>query len=87
MTPAAELKVRRVMYDNLPPRQPIAVSRLLGTRAQWMIRYRPLLSDAVFTKFVVLVRDIGPFVVVLIDPESHSRRQDRNPTISRKNLE
>jgi hypothetical protein len=52
-----------------------------------MIRYRPLLNDAEFTKFVILVRDLGPFVVMLIDPERRSRRQDRNPAIGRKNLE
>ena len=26
------LEVRRVVYDNLPPRQPIVAGRLLGTR-------------------------------------------------------
>jgi hypothetical protein len=52
-----------------------------------MLRYSPLLSESEFTKFVILVRDLGPFVVVLIDPESRSRRLDRNPTIGRKNLE
>jgi hypothetical protein len=81
------LEVRRVTYDDLPPRQPIAAGRLVGTRGAWMIRYRPLLNDSEFTKFVVLVRDLGPFVVVLIDPDIRSRRQDRNPAISRKNLE
>ena len=81
------LETRRVMYDDLPPRPPIAPGRLVGTRAAWMIRYCPLLNDSEFGKFVILVRDLGPFVVVLIDPESRSRRQDRNPAIGRKNLE
>ena len=76
-----------MLYDDLPPRQPIAAGWLVGTRAQWMIRYRPLLNDAEFTKFVILVRDLGPFVVMLIDPERRSRRRDRNPAIGRKNLE
>ena len=40
------LEVRRVMFDDLPPRQPIAAGRLVGTRGAWMIRYRPLLNDA-----------------------------------------
>jgi len=52
-----------------------------------MIRYRPLLNDSEFTKFVILVRDLSPFVLVLLNPESKSRRQDRNPAIGRKNLE
>jgi hypothetical protein len=37
--------------------------------------------------FVTLVRNLGPFVLMLIDPESRSRRQDGNPVIGRKNLE
>jgi hypothetical protein len=49
-----------------------------------MIRYRPLLNDSEFTKFVILVRDLGPFVVMLIDPESRSRRRDRHPAIGRQ---
>jgi hypothetical protein len=80
------LEVRRVMYDNLPPRQPIAAGRLVGTRAQWMVQYAPLLSQDEFTKFVILARDLGPFVLALIDPQSRSRRQDRNPPIGRQNL-
>jgi len=51
-----------------------------------MVRYRPLLTEPEFTKFVVLVRDLGPFVIVLVNPESRSRRLDRNPTIDRRNL-
>jgi hypothetical protein len=51
-----------------------------------MARYRPLLTESVFTKFVILVRNLGPFVLLLIDPESRSRRQDRNSAIERENL-
>jgi hypothetical protein len=32
------LEVRRVLYDALPARQPIAAGRLVGTRAQWMVQ-------------------------------------------------
>jgi hypothetical protein len=51
-----------------------------------MARYAPLLTAEEFTKFVTLTRNLGPFVLMLIDPESRSRRQDRNPAIGRKNL-
>jgi hypothetical protein len=81
------LEVRRILYDDIKRRQNIGPGRLLGTRCAWMVRYQTLLSPAEFTKFVVLARDLGPFVVTLIDPESRSRRQDRNPAIGRKNLE
>jgi hypothetical protein len=47
-----------------------------------------LLTPAEFTKFVVLMRDLAPYLVLLIDPANKgSRRQDRNPPICRKNLE
>jgi hypothetical protein len=52
-----------------------------------MIRYRPLLTSSEFTKFVVLLRDLSPFCVLLIDPENHSRRQDRSAAVTRRNLE
>jgi hypothetical protein len=51
-----------------------------------MLRYAHLLYAHEFTKFVVLTKDLSPFVLLLIDPQSRSRRQDRNPTIGRQNL-
>jgi hypothetical protein len=80
------LEIRRLLYDDLKRPEPIAVGRLLGTRCAWMTRYQPLLSEAEFTKFVVLMRGLGPFLLMLISPESRSRRQDRNPAINRENL-
>ena len=46
----------------------------------------PLLDAVEFTKFVTLMRNLGPFVIPLTDPESRSRRQDRNPPITRESL-
>jgi hypothetical protein len=80
------LEVRRILYEDLKRWQPIVAGRLLGTRCAWMARYRPLLTESEFTKFVILVRNLGPFILMLIDPESRSRRQDRNPAIRRENL-
>jgi hypothetical protein len=81
------LETRRVLYDDLKGRQPIPAGRLLGTRCAWMVRYAPLLTADEFTKFVILVRNLGPFILMLINPSSRSRRRDRNPTIGRENLE
>jgi hypothetical protein len=81
------LEVRRVLYDELKRRQPIAAGRLLGTRCAWMARYRPVLTESEFTKFVILVRDLGPFVLLLVDPQNRSRRQDRSAAVTRRNLE
>jgi hypothetical protein len=81
------LECRRVMYRDLPPRQPIAAGRLVGTRAQWMLQYAHLLTTDEFTKFVTLMRDLSPFVLLLVDPANRSRRQDRSPAVTRRNLE
>jgi hypothetical protein len=40
-----------------------------------------------FTKFVTLVKGLSPFVLLLVDPSNHSRRQDRCPAISRRNID
>jgi hypothetical protein len=80
------LEVRRILYGDLKGRQPIVAGRLIGTRYAWLARYRPLLNESEFTKFVILVRNLSPFVLMLIDPERRSRRQDRNPAIGRQNL-
>jgi hypothetical protein len=81
------LEVRRVLYDDIKPKHAIPAGRLLGTRCAWMTRYEPLLTPSEFVKFVTLAKDLSPFVVLLVNPESHSRRRDRNPTIGRQNLE
>jgi hypothetical protein len=81
------LEVRRLLYGDLKHRAPIPPGRLLGTRGQWMLRYVPLLTAEEFTKFVTLARDLSPFILLLIAPQSRSRRQDRNQAITRQNLE
>jgi hypothetical protein len=37
--------------------------------------------------FVTLMRDLSPFVILLVDPANSSRRQDRSAAITRRNLE
>jgi DNA-directed RNA polymerase specialized sigma24 family protein len=81
------LEVRRVLLGDLPPRQPIIAHCLHGTRLAWLARYAQLMSQDEFTKFVTLMRNLSPFVLFLIDPQNHSRRQDRCPAISRRNIE
>lgn len=81
------LEVRRVLYDDLQQRAQIAPGRLFGTRSSWLSRYASLMNPTEFTKFVALMRDLSPFVLLLIDPQARSRRPDRNPSISRKNIE
>jgi hypothetical protein len=52
-----------------------------------MLRYAHLMDAGEFTKFVTLTKDLAPFVVVLVDPTNHSRRQHRCPAIGRRNIE
>jgi len=80
------LEIRRLLYDDLKRRQPIHPARLFGTRARWMARFSPLLTSEEFTRLAWLARDLSPFVVYLVSPESRSRRQDRNGSVTRETL-
>jgi len=83
------LEVRRNLYSDILRTRTIQPGQLFGTRAAWMTRYAELLNSAEFTKFVTLMRDLAPYLLYLIvDPEKkNSHRKDRNPTISRANIE
>ena len=81
------LEVRPVLYDDIKPKHEITAGRLLGTKCAWMLHYRVLLTEPEFTKFVILIRDLAPYLLFLIDPHNRNLRQDRNPPIGRKNLE
>jgi hypothetical protein len=81
------LEVRRALYGDLKPRKQIIPGRLLGTRAAWMVRYSSLLTGPEFTRFCVLMADLAPYLMLIIDPANRSHRQDRNPAVGRRNLE
>jgi hypothetical protein len=83
------LETRRALYGHLKQREQIAPGRLLGTREHWMSQYSPLLSSAEFTKFYILMKNLAPYLLLLIlDPsKAGNHRADRNPTIGRRNLE
>jgi hypothetical protein len=46
-----------------------------------------LLTTDEFTKFATLMRDLSPFVLLLVDPANRSRRQDPCAAVTRRNLE
>jgi hypothetical protein len=71
------LEARRVIYPDLPPRPLVTPGKLAGRREGWMLRYASLLDANEFTKFVILARNLSPFIVVLVDPQARSRRLDR----------
>jgi hypothetical protein len=85
----ALLEARCVLFEDLKPREQIVPARLYGSRAAWMVRYSPLLTEPEFTRFCVLMANLAPYLMLLIlDPaKANNHRQDRNPQISRRNLE
>jgi hypothetical protein len=82
------LGVRRVLFD-LKPRRPIRPGQLFGRRCAWMSPYAKILDASEFTKFVVLMRDLAPYLLLLVLDPAHenNHRRDRNPTVGRRNLE
>lgn len=81
------LEVRRVLYSDLKGREPIPAGRLIGTRSAWIARYAALMDAEEFTRFFVLMRDLAPYVLLLVDPQNSSHRPDRCPPVSRRNIE
>jgi hypothetical protein len=45
------------------------------------------MSAAEFTKFATLMRNLAPYLLLLIDTQTRNRRADRSPAVSRKNVE
>jgi hypothetical protein len=83
------LEVRRALYDDLRCTEQIISNRLLGTRAAWMVDYRSLMTKDEFTKFYHLMKNLAPYLMLLVvDPtKANNHRRDRNPTIGRQTLE
>jgi hypothetical protein len=83
----SRLELRQLLYDDIKRREQISPGQLYGTRCAWMAQYSPLLSGAEFTKFVVLMKNLAPYLLLIVDPANRSHRRDRSPTIGRRNLE
>ena len=83
------LEVRRTLHDDVKRREQIIPGQLYGTRCHWMTLYSPLLTESEFTRFYVLMRNLAPYLLLLVvDPtKANNHRRDRNPTIGRQTLE
>jgi hypothetical protein len=44
-------------------------------------------AESIRALFVTLMRDLSPFVLLLVDPANHSRRQDRSGEVTRSNID
>ena len=83
----ARWQCRLVLLPHAPPRTPIIPGKLLGTRGAWLVRYQHLMSPVEFDRFARLLMGLAPFILLLVDPQSRSRRGDRNASITRRNVE
>jgi hypothetical protein len=83
------LEVRRTLYDDVArKRSPIIPGQLNGTKLAWLTRYAHLMSvPGEFTKFVVLMRDLAPYVLLIIDRENNNSHRHDRKTVRRKNIE
>jgi hypothetical protein len=83
------LEVRRILYDDVARnRRAIVPGQLNGTKIAWMTRYAPLMSVPVeFSKFVVLMRDLAPYVLLIVDRENNNSHRHDRKTVGRKNIE
>jgi hypothetical protein len=79
------LEVRRILYADLKPRL-IDPESLHGTRAARLLRYRAYLSREEFSKFVLLMKELAPYLVVLVDPENRRREERLREEEIRRNL-
>jgi hypothetical protein len=81
------LEVRRALYD-VKRHQTISPGQLVGTRSAWMTRFSLLMDSPEFTRFFVLMRDLAPYLLLIIDPANrNSHRPERCPPVSRRNIE
>jgi hypothetical protein len=44
-------------------------------------------AESIRALFVTLMRDLSPFVLLLVDPANHSRRLDRIADVTHSNIE
>jgi hypothetical protein len=52
-----------------------------------MVRYADLMNSPQFMRFFVLMRDLAPYVLLIVDPQNSSHGRDRCPEIGRRNIE
>ena len=46
------------------------------------------LKPSEFTKFYTLMKDLAPYLLLIIDPaQGNNHRRDRSPAVGRRNLE
>ena len=82
------LEVRRILYDDVASkRSPVIPGQLHGTKLAWLTRYAPLMSPAEFTRFVVLMRDLAPYLLLIVDRDNHNSHRHDRKTVGRKNVE
>jgi Sigma-70 region 2 len=79
------LEIRRVLWAETTHGS-ISREKLKGTKSMPLLRYSNFLTPEEFTKFVLLMKDLAPYVVVLVKPENESRIKRGEWDAVRENL-
>jgi DNA-directed RNA polymerase specialized sigma24 family protein len=80
------LEIRRALWDETR-HEVITRKELRGTKGLPLIRYTNFLTASEFTKFAALMRDLAPYLVILVRPANEQAIKSGDWPAVRENLE
>jgi hypothetical protein len=80
------LEIRRALWEE-KKHDPIDKECLHGTKGVPLLRYTNFLTEAEFTKLVILLKNLASFLVILVKPENAARIKAGEWVAVRENLE
>lgn len=82
----ALLEVRRLLWEE-SSHKPIVPHQLRGTKGLPLIWYSNFLTPEEFSRFAILIKDLAPYLVVLIRPQNQAKIRAGQWAAVRENLE
>jgi hypothetical protein len=79
------LEIRRALWDETKHSE-LNPAKLRGTKGLPLLRYTNFLSPQEFCKFACLMKDLAPYLVILMKPANESRIRSGNWPAVRENL-
>jgi hypothetical protein len=79
------LEIRRALWDQTT-HVPVTRGELKGTKGLPLTRYSNFLTRAEFSKFVLLMKDLAPYLVILVRPTNAGRIKSGDWPAIRENL-
>jgi hypothetical protein len=79
------LEIRRALW-NEKKHSPVDLEQLRGTKGLPLLRYTNFLTPAEFSKFCLLMKDLAPYLVVLVKPGNETRIRAGQWDAVRENL-